>query len=615
MPPGPREQETLAGPEPSDRPAGAGDTFPLAGPPADLAPGGYELISELGRGGMGVVYMARQQSLRRIVALKMILAGAHARPEDAARFRREAETIARLQHPNIVQIYEVGEHGGGPFLALEFCPGGSLEKKLNGKPQPPAEAAALVETLARAVHAAHQQKVVHRDLKPGNILLAADGSPKITDFGLAKTLEDEASNATRTGAIVGTPSYMAPEQAAGKGRDVGPAADVYALGTILYETLTGRPPFRGATPLDTVLQVTTGDPVRPRRLQPKVPSDLETICLKCLHKNPARRYATAEALADDLRRFPRPTSRVQECRPVGRLERAHRWCQRHPGPAAAWTLAALVVAAAAVVPAVLAVNEARYAARIDQEHQATLAALKQERRQSAASTLERALGLCEQGETSRGLLWMMRGLKTAREGGAKDLEEAFRWNIGAWSREVPPLLLSVPHPDAVLAVAFSPDGATIATACKDGKVRFWRTATGEPVGVPLEHPARVNALAFDPSGDLLLTGCEDGAARLWRWASGAPAGPPLVHYRPDKLPNPDWPFQAGVTAVAFGRSGRTAATGGYDGCARLWDVASGQPIGSGLRQDEPGINAIAFSVPTAKRCGWPTTGPSAAGTR
>jgi len=261
---------------------------------------GFEILGELGRGGMGVVYQARQIDLKRVVALKMILAGEHAGAVSIARFRTEAEAIARLQHPNIVQIHEVGEHEGRPYFSLEFCGGGSLEKRIAGTPLLPFEAATLVQTLARAIHVAHQKGVIHRDLKPANVLLTEDGTPKITDFGLAKQLD--AVGQTASGAVMGTPSYMAPEQAAGR-KDVGTAADVYALGAILYECLTGRPPFRADTPLDTVMQVINDDPVPPRQHNAGVPKDLEAVCMKCLHKVPPRRYATAEALAADLARF------------------------------------------------------------------------------------------------------------------------------------------------------------------------------------------------------------------------------------------------------------------------------------------------------------------------
>jgi tetratricopeptide (TPR) repeat protein len=263
---------------------------------------GYEVVSTLGRGGMGVVYKAWQVKLKRMVALKMILAGGHASPEQLSRFRGEAEAVARLQHPGIVQIYEIGEEHGQPFFSLEFVSGGPLDKKLASTPQPFRWSAELTEALCKAMHAAHKAGVVHRDLKPANVLLTQEGTPKITDFGLAKQLEEE-SGQTRTGAVMGTPSYMSPEQAGGNIKAIGPATDVYALGAILYELLTGRPPFKGETPWETVRQVLGDEPVPPSQLRSKLPRDLETICLKALEKQVAKRYATAQELADDLRRY------------------------------------------------------------------------------------------------------------------------------------------------------------------------------------------------------------------------------------------------------------------------------------------------------------------------
>src|SRR4051812_36843535 len=312
---------------------------------------GYEILGELGRGGMGVVYKALQVKANRLVALKMILAGGHAGADRLERFRTEAEAVARLQHPNIVQIHEVGEHNGLPFFSLEFCAGGSLEGRLQRTPLAPRGAAALVETLARAMHAAHEKGVLHRDLKPANVLLTEDGTPKIGDFGLARKL-DEAGQ-TASGAVLGTPSYMAPEQAGGQRRATGPAADVYALGAILYECLTGRPPFLAATPLETLLQVLREEPISPSRLAPQVPRDLEGIALKCLQKEPRRRYATARALADDLRAFldGRPIS----ARPVGAMGRAWRWCKRNRGVATAAAAALLFLLLGTVISSALAV--------------------------------------------------------------------------------------------------------------------------------------------------------------------------------------------------------------------------------------------------------------------
>jgi tRNA A-37 threonylcarbamoyl transferase component Bud32 len=307
---------------------------------------GYEILAEVGRGGMGVVYKARQLRPERIVALKMLLAGRHAEPNDRTRFLREADAVAQLQHPNIVPLYEAGQHGDLPYFTLEFVSGGSLANLLQGKPLPPRDAARLVEQLARGMQYAHERGIIHRDLKPSNILLsevsggAVSGKdpthhspltthqPKITDFGLAKKIADSAA-LTATGAVFGTPPYMAPEQARGAAKQVSAAADVYALGAILYECLTGRPPFQGPTSTDTLLQVLQDEPVPPSRLQRSMPRDVETICLKCLEKAPNRRYGSARELAEDLRRF--QAKEPIRARPVGRAERLIKWCRRHPG--------------------------------------------------------------------------------------------------------------------------------------------------------------------------------------------------------------------------------------------------------------------------------------------
>src|SRR5262245_25741705 len=280
---------------------------------------------------MGIVYKARHLRLNRTVALKMLLAGAYAGPEERERFLREAEAVAGLRHANLVQVYDVGDHDGRPYFTMEYVEGGSLAQKLLGAPQPAHQAAALLATLAEAVQVAHRGGIVHRDLKPANILLTADGTPKIADFGLARHL-DSGSALTRTGDRVGTPSYMAPEQAMGKASMIGPAVDIYSLGTLLYELLTGRPPFRGETPTETELQVIYQEPVPPSRLNARVPRDLETICLKCLQKAPERRYTTATALAEDLRRFQR--GEPIAARPAGLLERTGKWVRRHPTPSA-----------------------------------------------------------------------------------------------------------------------------------------------------------------------------------------------------------------------------------------------------------------------------------------
>lgn len=302
---------------------------------------GYEVEAVLGAGGMGVVFKARHLRLNRVVALKMALAGAYAGARERERFQREAESIAALRHPNVVQIHDVGDSDGRPYFTMEYVDGGSLAEKLAGTPLPARDAAALLASLAAAVHAAHSSGIVHRDLKPGNVLLTADGTPKISDFGLARRLDGEAG-LTRTGTALGTASYMAPEQARSAAGAVGPPADIYALGAILYETLTGRPPFRAESSAETIHQLLTQDPVPPSRLNGKVPRDLETICLKCLSKEPGRRYATADALEDDLNRFLR--GEAISARPEGRMRRAMRAVRRRPTLAVGATAGALLTA-------------------------------------------------------------------------------------------------------------------------------------------------------------------------------------------------------------------------------------------------------------------------------
>jgi eukaryotic-like serine/threonine-protein kinase len=347
---------------------GAGETAP----PIQIPD--YELLGSLGRGGMGIVYKARQVSLNRIVALKMILSGEHANPDALNRFYKEAKAVARLQHPNIVQIYEIGHSGDHPYFSLEYLEGGCLQEQIAHISRTPRQTAQLMETLARAVYYAHRQGIIHRDLKPANILLAADGTPKITDFGLAKQVEDDSSQ-TRTGAILGTPAYMAPEQARGWGV-IGPAADIYSLGAVFYDLLTGRPPFEGITALDTLQMVQSHEPVPPQRHQPSIPTDLQTICLKCLHKAPAGRYLTAQDLADDLRRF--LDGQPIQARPTPLWERVLKWVRRRPAQAA------LLAAGAAVLLTLIValVRETK-----NQHHLAELAQAESEREKKHAEEM------------------------------------------------------------------------------------------------------------------------------------------------------------------------------------------------------------------------------------
>jgi tRNA A-37 threonylcarbamoyl transferase component Bud32 len=379
---------------------------------------GYEIERELGRGGMGVVYQALHTALKRRVALKMILA-AQAQTEERARFMSEANAVAQLKHPNIVQIYEIGEAEGRPFFSLEFVDGGSLEDRFGGKPMAWREAAELISVLARAVHAAHQQGIVHRDLKPANILLQSDGTPKVTDFGIAKRLD---SKQTQAGKILGTPCYMSPEQALGKNESIGPATDIYALGALLYDALTGRPPFDADNTIDTILQAVKREPVPPRTLQPSVPRDLDVICLKCLEKKPERRYATALELAQDLQRLLRkePIS----ARPIGGLERAQRWAMRNP----AW--ATLLVASILGVIGLFAIG-AWFTRQLQRELRATEAA----RQDATTARNELRLGLVR--STALGIDSDLRQLAGVPKVLAEGLEQHTAWTeqqLDEWLR-------------------------------------------------------------------------------------------------------------------------------------------------------------------------------------
>jgi WD40 repeat protein/tetratricopeptide (TPR) repeat protein/tRNA A-37 threonylcarbamoyl transferase component Bud32 len=557
---------------------------------------GYEILKELGRGGMGVVYQARHLKLGRVVALKMVLAGGHAGPEDLARFLAEAEAVAALQHPHIVQLHDFGEHEGLPFFTLEFVPGGSLADKLNGMPLPPKEAARLVEQLARGVHYAHGKGIVHRDLKPANVLLAEGGTPKVTDFGLAKRAE-VGTGLTASGAILGTPSYMAPEQAGGKTRDVGPAADVYALGAILYECLTGRPPFKAATMAETLLQVLGEEPASVRQLQPGVPADLETICHRCLQKEPVKRYAIAAELAEDLRRF--QASEPIRARPVGSAERAWRWCRRNPLVAGLLTAVAATLLLGTAVATYFAIAARTEAGRARDNEQTALAneqraetetqkakdseqqALRQQR--EAERQLARAEGLLYAGQIDRAQHYWRAGNAAAAQGQL----DGCRWDYRGWEHAYLHTLFQASHLTLrghslpVYSVCWSPDGRRLASASADQTVKVWDAQTGQETLTLRGHTAFVTSVCFSPDGRRLASASYDNTVKVWDAQTGQEARNLQGH-------------TGRVSSVCFSPDGRRLAGVSRDITVQVWDAQTGR-VALTLRGHTVQVSGVCWS--------------------
>ena len=558
---------------------------------------GHEVIGELGRGAMGVVYKARHRVLGRVVALKTLPPNMPDDSELFVRFLNEAGAVAALQHPNIVQVYEVSQHNGRPYFTMEFVEGCSLAQLIrDGAPLPPREAAALVQTVAQAVAHAHQRGIVHRDLKPANILITTNGVPKVTDFGLAKHLGLE-SGMTQTGTVVGTPSYMAPEQALGSRQLVSVPADIYALGAILFELLTGRPPFKAATILETLDLVRSQEPVPPRRLQPGVPRDLETICLKCLAKEPAKRYAQALDLAEDLRRY--LNNEPIRARPVGPVGRATRWCRRQPA------LAATIALSAAAVLIVAAIGLWQVLAERDRYHHERDRA--ESERDRARTSLYRALvGEAEVQLQARPTGWWWKVLDNLREAGQltaadNDRQVLRELTFRCMASKYPCLRLHATckrHAGPVLAVAVNHDGRVAASGGQDGLGCVWSVATGRQLAESPDHQPTVTAMAFQPGGELLASGGTDGTVRLWSVSGlkaaiekGQGAIVPLEAAQAISLPGAGW-----VTSVAFSPEGNWIAAGSQQGRIGLFSVSAAKDAQARILDGHKAkVNCLAFS--------------------
>jgi WD40 repeat protein len=566
--------------------------------------GDYELLEEIARGGMGVVYRARQLTLQRIVALKMILAGQFASEADVQRFRAEAKAAANLDHPNLVPIYEIGEHEGQQYFSMKLIDGGSLESKVAAFVANPRAAAQLMATIAGAVHYAHQRGILHRDLKPANILLDASGQPLVTDFGLAKRVEG-GGELTRSGAVVGTPAYMAPEQATGQ-KAISTAADTYSLGAILYEMLTGRPPLRGETPLETLHLVAEKEPARPSAVRPGIDRDLETICLKCLAKQPQKRYSSPGALAADLERWLR--GEPIEARPVGQGERAWRWCRRNPTIAsliAAMAVCLLVGASVSLYYAFEADDRARLAqtnaSKADEKTRVAQAALERLERVSYAQSIALARSELEANNVARALAlldacpgelchWEWRYLRRLCQGELRSLE--------------------CPIPN-LHALAYRPDGRVLAGAggmigfgpfVGSQEVVLWdhdstvpkkpfRTTTPQGAITGIAWSPDGTRLAFslwclDDARDIVIAGGkaeEDRSGQVEIWDVGQ-----------GKLLHSLRGHHSFVNGVAWSADGRLVASAGSDRSTLVWDAQTGKRL-QRLEGHRAQVMSVAFS--------------------
>ncbi len=581
--------------------------------------GDYELIAEIARGGMGVVFKARSVRVDRTVALKMILAGHLATSADVQRFRAEAQSVAQLDHPNIVPLYEVGDYEGQQYFAMKLIDGGSLADDVSRFVAVPKAAAELLRTVARAVHYAHQRGILHRDLKPANILIDRSGQPHVTDFGLAKRLAGEGGFPSSS-AIVGTPSYMAPEYASGC-KVLSTAIDVYSLGAILYELLTGRSPFRADTPFDTLLQVVQKEPERPSTINGRVDRDLETICLKCLAKEPERRYGSAEALADDLERW--LAGEPIRARRTGTIERFVKWARRRKSAAALVAISALAVVAVVVTIGVknievtqrtketelalekykTALRDQQLALKVAQQtsYDQTIALAAPEVMANNVRRADKLLDTCPaelrhwewsalkrlcHGETfsmaalaePASAAFSSDGRMVAAAGGELG-EPGF---VTIWDADTGREVRSFRgHDDAITGLAFSPSGDRLATSSRDSTVRLWETATGRQALIFRGHMRGVSCLAFSPDGRWIASGGADRTVKLWNASSGSELRSFAGH-------------SGAVWGLAFSPDGRLLSSAGDDQTVKLWDAEKGDEIRT-LRGHAGLVHAVAFS--------------------